>query len=349
MSAHALLVCREDSVSRELATLLGELGISFQQCRDSEAARAALRLRRFDPVILDCDAAESTELLAAIRDDSTPSHDSIVLALASEAMGLKDLFRRGANLIVRKPISMEDAQRTLRAARGLVLRMRRHFSRQPVASLIYVEMEGLKSAPLMLDLSEGGMSVQADLRLQPKQLLRMNFSLPDSDAPLQATGEVVWTDPSGRSGIQFVRLPDPARQQLRQWLGLGAGTLRRLASGNSGGTSGDERARVTAPIRIDGAMETLLALVLDFAAVFGSVALFAFLVFLLAGKLPVSNYPAWVAGLTTLNGFLYRAYFFPSPHPTPGMTLGGRIIDAYLSLTYRRRLAQLSPALETNA
>ncbi len=352
MSAHALLVCREDSVSRQLAPLLGELGISFQQCRDPESARAALCIRRFDPVILDCDVAHSAGLLAAIREDTTLSHDSIVLALAGESPGLKDLFRRGVNLVVRKPIRTPDAQRTLRAARGLVLRMRRHFARRPIASLVYVEMESVKSAPLLLDLSEGGMAVQAAVPLQPKQLLHVSFSLSDCDPPLRVTGEVVWTDSSGRSGIQFVRLPDPASQQLRGWLGLGAGTLHRLVTRDSPAhsptRSGDERAQATAPIHVAGYLELLLALLIDLGAVFGSVALFGFFVFLLAGRLPVANRAAWAAGLATLNGFLYRACFFPHPHPTPGMSLSARIINAYVGFTYRRRLAQLSPELEPN-
>ena len=348
MSANALLLCREDSVLHALAPLLAELEIPFQRCNERQQARAELRRRKFDPVILDCDVEGATELLEEVREGSA-SRDSIVLALADDSMALKEIFRRGANLIVRKPILSEEAARILRTARALVMRMRRHFRRHAVPKLMYAQAEGMEASPLVLDVSEGGMCVQALERLTANQVLRLRFGVPDGEDMIEATGRVVWSDDSGRAGIRFIRLSDSARQLLRDWLGASAGTLLRPITRKIGAPwlgqadSNSERAQVTAPIRVAGGLEQATAIVLDAAIVMSSVVLFGLLVVALAGAVPLlDNYVATGAGLAVLHALLYRWFFFPPPQRTPGMEMSEQLAAAYVEFAYRRRLAELS-------
>jgi CheY-like chemotaxis protein len=338
------MLCREGATLRATSALLRELGMEFQRCMEREQARTSLRQRKFDPVILDCDVPGAMELLAELRADSA-SGDSIVVTVAQEGVPLQELFRRGANLIVRKPIVPEEAERTLRTARGLVMRMRRHSLRQPTPELIYVDLEGAEPRCLLLDLSEGGMSVQAEKHLEHRRLLRPRFALPFSETSIEATAEVVWSDSSGRAGLRFLHMPDTAREELRRWMRTHTGALRWIKRS----CSGDERARITAPICVSGVVEGAVAMVLDLTAVFASVALFVFMVSLLSGTLPApGNTPAWATGMAALNGVLYRWVFFAPPRHTPGMTLSAQIIAAYVEFAYRRRLAGFSPVLETS-
>ena len=88
--------------------------------------------------------------------------------------------------------------------------------RVEVKDVVYVSWRA--ESAFILNLSEGGLAVQAMDVLRPGESLAFAFALPADGAELAGVVRVVWSDRSGRAGLQFVDLPEFDRFQLRKWL-----------------------------------------------------------------------------------------------------------------------------------
>ncbi|MGH9685572.1 MAG: TonB family protein [Candidatus Acidiferrales bacterium] len=95
---------------------------------------------------------------------------------------------------------------------------RRRHARQSVRSLIYAELDR-ENGGIVLDASEGGMSVHAVVGLTEDVLPRMRLKLPETNEWLETRARVVWKQDSGKvAGLQFEELPDVERDRIREWL-----------------------------------------------------------------------------------------------------------------------------------
>ncbi len=101
---------------------------------------------------------------------------------------------------------------------GLPAPDRRTHSRQPVRTLAYVELdEG--NGGIVLNASEGGLSVQAVMSLMEESLPKMRFQLSQSKEWLETSARVVWASESRKvAGLQFVDLPEETRLHIQAWL-----------------------------------------------------------------------------------------------------------------------------------
>ena len=88
--------------------------------------------------------------------------------------------------------------------------------RVPVDPLVYVNFPD--ESAFLLDLSENGMAVQCMDVLAPGHPYRFSFPLPDSIAELRGLARIVWSDTSGRAGMQFISLSDFDRLALKMWI-----------------------------------------------------------------------------------------------------------------------------------
>ena len=70
----------------------------------------------------------------------------------------------------------------------------------------------------ILDISEDGMSIQTSSPLEVNTNLNLCLDLTETKAYIHTSGQVVWTDPTGRVGIRFPAMPEASLQQLKQWL-----------------------------------------------------------------------------------------------------------------------------------
>jgi hypothetical protein len=88
--------------------------------------------------------------------------------------------------------------------------------RHEVNGLVYVDLP--YQSTFILNLSAMGMGIQAMEILQTGSSLPFAFPLPETDTELKGMARVVWTDPSGRAGLEFTDLPEAERFRLKQWL-----------------------------------------------------------------------------------------------------------------------------------
>jgi hypothetical protein len=103
------------------------------------------------------------------------------------------------------------------------IRERRHSLRHRVHSPAYADLNGSSSATApdlneILDISEEGMSVQTSSRLEVAHHLNLCLDLSETNARIRTTGQVVWSDASGRAGIRFPTLSGRSLVRLKEWL-----------------------------------------------------------------------------------------------------------------------------------
>ena len=104
--------------------------------------------------------------------------------------------------------------------RGAGVSERRSYPRQLVQSLAYVEL-GYSNGGVALNVSEGGMAVQAIMSLYDDELPRLRVQLSHFKEAIEARAHIVWaSDQRKLVGIEFIDLPEETRKLLREWVSL---------------------------------------------------------------------------------------------------------------------------------
>ena len=120
MGYQALLFCPDEKTSRTVTQVLSELEFTVEHCGETFAAVKKLMGQHFDAVVVDCDNEQNATLLFKSARNSTSNQASLAVAVVEGQAGVAKAFRIGANLVLTKPINIEQAKGTLRVARGLL-------------------------------------------------------------------------------------------------------------------------------------------------------------------------------------------------------------------------------------
>jgi len=100
--------------------VLSELEFTVEACLEPFAAVKRLMGEHFDAVVVDCDNEQNATLLFKSARNSTSNQASLAVAVVEGQAGVAKAFRIGANLVLTKPINIEQSKGTLRVARGLL-------------------------------------------------------------------------------------------------------------------------------------------------------------------------------------------------------------------------------------
>ena len=120
MGYSALLFCPEEKTARTVTQVLSELEFTVEACTEPFAAVKKLMGQHFDAVVVDCDNEQNATLLFKSARNSTSNQTSLAVAVVEGQAGVAKAFRFGANLVLTKPINIEQSKGTLRVARGLL-------------------------------------------------------------------------------------------------------------------------------------------------------------------------------------------------------------------------------------
>ena len=220
MGLKSLVLCADEKIVRVLRRVLSDLEIGIEHCADPDAAIHKLTRQRFEAIIIDCtDLKTATSVLKSAR--SAPCNKrAIAVAIMDGHTGLRSAFDMGAHFVLYKPVSTERAKASFRAARALMKRERRRNVRVAIQVPVTLNNDrtGFLQTVPTTDLSEGGMAVQFGKRQKDAGPWQMRFTLPDSDSPIDVTGEVAWQNPGGQVGIRFTNLQIDLSHELRLWL-----------------------------------------------------------------------------------------------------------------------------------
>jgi len=131
MGYQALLFCPDEKTARSVTQVLGELDFTVIPCTEPFGAVKKLMAEHFDAVVVDCDNEQNATLLFKSARNTPNNQSSLAVAVVEGQAGVAKAFRIGANLVLTKPINVEQAKGTLRVARGL---LRKNEAGKPAAS-----------------------------------------------------------------------------------------------------------------------------------------------------------------------------------------------------------------------
>lgn len=219
MDLRALVVCPDQDAASVLTVILSEMGVAAEHTPSISRGLELLETRRFDAIVLDYRADESSEEFLARMRLSKKNCASMLIAIVEGEYNARLAFVLGANFVLYRPLSSERTRISLRAARGLMRTERRRSPRMALHSPANVAYPGAPELnALMSDLSDGGTSIHSPSRISPLCKIYFEFALPGQKQLVRLSGEVAWQDASGRTGIRFLDVPQSSRRLMQTWL-----------------------------------------------------------------------------------------------------------------------------------
>ena len=219
MDLRALVVCPDQDSASLLMLILSEMGMAAELTPSISRGLELLDSQRFDAIVLDYRADQSSEEFLARLRQSSKNRASMLIAVVDSEFNARPVFGLGANFVLYRPLSSERTRISLRAARGLMRRERRRAPRRPVHSTANIAYPGAPELNAVLtDLSDGGTSFHTANRLPSACKVYFEFALPGQQQLVRLSGEVAWQDASGRSGIRFLDVPQASRRLMQTWL-----------------------------------------------------------------------------------------------------------------------------------
>jgi len=120
MGYQALLFCPDDKLAGVVSRVFSELDFAVEPVHEPFAAVKKLMAHRYDAIVVDCENEQNASLLFKSARNSSSNQSSLAIALVEGQAGVAKAYRIGANLVLTKPINLEQAKGTLRVARGLL-------------------------------------------------------------------------------------------------------------------------------------------------------------------------------------------------------------------------------------
>lgn len=214
----ALLLSTDTGSLSVLKKVLEEYGVTVQPSTSPSDLSQMLRRQRFDIAVLDNDLAKSSDHACEL-----PARWN-GLAVLLQGRGSIAFDRRRIHLLVPKPVTADLLSRGLKALYTTMARHRLATYRHPVGvKLSYARLlcHGMPQAmhrATVVNISQTGLCLSAPITLPAGSVVSATVPLPDGKEPVNISGTVVWSDPSGLSGIKFHRLPGFEQKKLQDHL-----------------------------------------------------------------------------------------------------------------------------------
>src|SRR6202790_2341514 len=211
----ALLVSADLVTIQQFSFALQELSISPDACPDGPSAGLLLKRRKFDAVIVDLQLGEQSGVLLDELRLSSSNRTAVTFGISDDDAEVTAAFRKKSQFIFERPISAQSIRKTLKPAYGLILRERRRYFRCPVSVPVHIQKENGHEFPCTsVNISEGGMELSTEFPLISGETVRIQFTLPDLEAPLFAESNIRWSK-TGRLGVRFESISDDHKSKLQ--------------------------------------------------------------------------------------------------------------------------------------
>jgi len=218
MTLSSMVVSRDWLEVSVLECIMGGLHIDVAVENEPQKALARLCRSKIDALIVDCDLNGSSQLLHELQ--ASENHlNTVPLVIMGGSQAVTNLHQTGALFAFEKPISVEQAVRTLSAARNMILDGRLRYHRTGLAVPVSMKSKGGQSKDAeLINLSQGGMQVRTDHFIEADSALQVSFELPGARSGLKAQAQIVWHDKRGNIGMRFLKISGPQQRTLQLWL-----------------------------------------------------------------------------------------------------------------------------------
>jgi ActR/RegA family two-component response regulator len=211
-----LIVSSDVSTIEQLRESIERFALSPLQCHDIPSALEQLQRSKVEAVIVDFRLGFQAGTVVERTHESASNEHAIVFTVIDGEAEAVQAFKAGSTFLLRRPLSADSIDQSIRAAYGLIVRERRRYFRCPVkvpVAILRLPMETVHGHTV--NISEGGISVTAVTPLGPGDPVRAHFTLPGDDFQFVCESTVRWTTEQ-KIGLQFRSPPGIAR--LQQWL-----------------------------------------------------------------------------------------------------------------------------------
>src|SRR5450755_3593959 len=116
----ALLLSPDDQAVTAITDVLQELAVNCERPLDGVSAAQKLNSQTFDLVLVDCENLPAAKLIFDVCRRGKSGNNPVPIAIVDGRAGLPTAFRLGAELILTKPVSNDQARTTIRSAVGRV-------------------------------------------------------------------------------------------------------------------------------------------------------------------------------------------------------------------------------------
>jgi CheY-like chemotaxis protein len=213
-----MVVSRDWQEVSVLECILG--GLHMDVAVESEPQRALARLTKskIDALIVDCDLNGTGQFFRELQQEA-PRVSTVPLVIMGRSQGRPEMQATGAMFAFDKPISVEQAVRTLSAARNMILDGRLRYHRAGLEVPVILSGRHQKRVDgQLINLSQGGLQVRVEEEFDANDLRSASFELPGTKCGMKVAVEVAWSDKRGNVGIRFVKIAARMQSTLRIWL-----------------------------------------------------------------------------------------------------------------------------------
>jgi len=215
----ALIVDDDADLAELVGAILTSAGMEAEVITKSQEAVERLPKEKFDVVFLDVrmPAPDGIEVARRTRAAGFNQKTPIVMITGESDLRLqRQAFDAGANFFLFKPVDRMRLLRVVRSTRGTVEREQRRFQRVGVSRKVSIATSGKSIDGTTVDLSLGGVLVQAAETLSKDSTVAVFLHL--GGGPIRAKGRVVRVLEENKMAIQFQELAQVDSERLQEFL-----------------------------------------------------------------------------------------------------------------------------------
>ncbi|MGH9498066.1 MAG: PilZ domain-containing protein [Terriglobales bacterium] len=215
--ATALVISDDEAAVLQLTQSMQQFAISAEVCRDAGFAMQSLNRRHYEAVVVDLRMYQAKEIMERVR--FSPSNQTATTFAITAGPESASGFSSGANFVLERPLSEESLARSLKVAYGIIMRERRRYFRCPVTIPVALRNpEGQETVCETINISESGIAIRVRAPLKAGIEVAVQFELPENQTRFIIQSKVCWSDPAGRTGLQFLNLAVTQKTELQGWL-----------------------------------------------------------------------------------------------------------------------------------
>lgn len=211
-----VLVSSDYGTMQAVSKAVKKFGSKFVLVPTAHDARECLNRRKIDGLFVDMEVPGALGLIESTRKGASNSK-AVIFACLVNAKESTQILARGANFLLRKPVTEDGVAMHITISKELLLREQRRYFRHPVNLPVTLKEGEAEQPARMTNLSGGGMAVRTVKPLKQGAVLDLAFEL-SLGARISTRGQVAWVNSEGMAGIILQGVRGQGKEQLEAWL-----------------------------------------------------------------------------------------------------------------------------------
>ena len=213
-----MLVTRDPALVATVSDSSNDRETEIEIVQHALQASGNLQHAKFEGVMLDCDSVSGASDILASLLASRSNRNAVVVTIATGAVA--EEFKKYSHFMLRRPLKPAFVRKTFGVVHSLMRREFRRYFRCSVEIPITIQRKsGERLNCTTINLSRAGVAMTCPCPLATGEEVSFDFVLPGR-AAVSGSGEVIWDDKHGKSGLRLCCRTPQMRLELESWLDL---------------------------------------------------------------------------------------------------------------------------------